>query len=230
VTVVCPNGHQSATTDYCDQCGAKIEGRQAAGAAQAVQPAGAAEPAHAAAAEPEPEATPTGEPCPVCGAARVGTDRYCEGCGYDFTAVPAVGEAALAKPDAVWEAVVTADRTYYQRVAPEAIAFPPHCPARTFVIDGREVRIGRRSASRGIQPEIDLGGAPEDTAISHLHALLVQQSDGSYALVDPGSTNGTTVNDEDTPVAANVPVPLSDGDRIHIGAWTTITLHSRPSP
>ena len=230
MTAVCPNGHQSATTDYCDQCGAKIEDRHAAGAPQ---PAAAPQPAQAVAAEPEPAATPTGEPCPVCGAARVGTDRYCEGCGYDFTAVPAVGEttpANPANPDAVWEVVVTADRAYYERVAPDGIAFPPHCPARTFVIDGREVRIGRRSASRGIQPEIDLGGAPEDTAISHLHALLVQQSDGSYALVDPGSTNGTTVNDDDTPVAANVAVPMSDGDRIHIGAWTTITLHSRPAP
>jgi hypothetical protein len=25
-----------------------------------------------------------------------------------------------------------------------------------------------------------------------------------------------------------VAVPLADGDRIHIGAWTTITLHARP--
>ncbi len=227
MTAVCPNGHQSATTDYCDQCGAKIEGPEATGAAQPAQPA------QPAAAEPEPAATPTGEPCPVCGAARVGTDRYCEGCGYDFTAVAAVGEAVPANPanpDTVWEAVVTADRTYYERVAPEGIPFPPHCPARTFVINGQEVRIGRRSASRGIQPEIDLGGAPEDTAISHLHALLVRQPDGSYALVDPGSTNGTTVNDDDTPVAANVPVLMSDGDRMHIGAWTTITLHSRPAP
>ena len=101
MTAVCPNGHQSATTDYCDQCGAKIEGRPAAGGPQ---------PAQALAAEPEPAATPTGEPCPVCGAARVGTDRYCEGCGYDFTAVPAVGEttpANPANPDAVWEVVVT---------------------------------------------------------------------------------------------------------------------------
>jgi hypothetical protein len=165
----------------------------------------------------------------VCGATRVGTDRYCEGCGYDFTAIPAVGEAAGSTPDRVWEAVVTADRAYYERVAPDGIEFPSHCPARTFLIDGREVRIGRRSTSRGIQPEIDLGGAPEDSAISHLHALLVRQPDGSYAVVDPGSTNGTTVNDDETPVAANLAVPISDGDQIHIGAWTTITFHTRPA-
>ena len=91
-----------------------------------------------------------------------------------------------------------------------------------------ETRVGRRSGARGIDPEIDLSGAPEDTAISHLHALLLRQGDGTYSLVDPGSTNGTTVNDDTTPVATNVAIPLTDGDRIHVGAWTTLTLHARP--
>jgi hypothetical protein len=227
VTAVCPNGHQSATTDYCDQCGARIDGgSERAQAATAPPP-----PPEPSPAEPPPADPATaGQACPVCGAVRVGADRYCEGCGYDFTAIPAVGEAPASKPDTVWEAIVTADRAYHERIAPEGIEFPPHCPARTFVIDGAEVRIGRRSTARGVQPEIDLGGGPEDTAISHLHALLVRRPDGSYALVDPGSTNGTTVNDVDTPIATNVAVPISEGDRIHIGAWTTITFHTRPAP
>ena len=217
MTTACPNGHQSATADYCDQCGAKI--------------GGAAERAPAETAEPAEAPAATGEPCPVCRAPRVGTDRYCEGCGYDFSTVGVVAaegpDGGTSNPDTGWEAVVTADRAYYERVAPEGIAFPPHCPARTFVVDGREVRIGRRSTSRGIQPEIDLCGAPEDTAISHLHAMLVHQPDGSYALIDPGSTNGTTINNDETPVPANVPIPINDGDQIHIGAWTTITFHAR---
>jgi hypothetical protein len=225
VTAVCPNGHQSATADYCDQCGAKIEGV----AAPAADPADGAAVAAAPQVEPAKDEA-AGQPCPVCGALRMGVDRYCEGCGYDFTVAgaPTGANVSGSKADAAWEAIVTADRDYFDRVAPEGVEFPPHCPPRTFVVDGNEVRIGRRSASRGIQPEIDLCGAPEDTAISHLHALLVRQADGSYSLVDPGSTNGTTVNDDETPVAANVPVPLADGDRIHLGAWTTITVHGRP--
>jgi hypothetical protein len=231
VTTVCPNGHQSSTADYCDQCGAKIEGAAAA-TPDAVVPAGApvAEPPAAAPSSAEPVIAETGgQPCPVCGASRVGTDRYCEGCGYDFAVAGAPTGAALpgSSPDGAWQAIVTADRDYFDRVAPEGVEFPPHCPQRTFVVGGDEVRIGRRSASRGIQPEIDLSGSPEDTAISHLHALLVRQLDGSYSLVDPGSTNGTTVNDDETPIAANVPIPLADGDRIHIGAWTTIKLHAQ---
>jgi pSer/pThr/pTyr-binding forkhead associated (FHA) protein len=45
-------------------------------------------------------------------------------------------------------------------------------------------------------------------------------------VIDVGSANGTTVNDQLEPIEANTPVPLADGDQIHLGAWTTITLRS----
>ena len=54
---------------------------------------------------------------------------------------------------------------------------------------------------------------------------LLRQDDGSYAVIDPGSSNGTTLNDDPTPIAPNTLVPLASGDRIHLGAWTTITIH-----
>ena len=72
-------------------------------------------------------------------------------------------------------------------------------------------------------PEIDL---PDDPGISHLHAVLEQQGDGRYAVRDLGSTNGTSVNDEPEPVPADEPRPLSDGDRIRVGAWTTLTIRA----
>ncbi len=103
------------------------------------------------------------------------------------------------------------------------MAFPRYCPERAFSLTGPQIRIGRRSRSRGITPEIDLTGPPEDTGVSHLHALLVSTSDG-WAVVDPGSTNGITINGAGEPIAVDRPVPLADGDRIHLGAWTTITL------
>jgi hypothetical protein len=164
----------------------------------------------------------------------VGDDRFCEVCGYDFTA-PApspggtiVAAAAGSTGTPAWEAVAIADRDYFDRVAPEGVTFPLHCPTRTFLLAGDQIRIGRHSNSRGIQPEVDLSGAPEDGAISHLHCILIEQPDGSYSVVDPGSTNGTTVNDDATPLMANIAVALADGDRIHLGAWTTITIHARP--
>jgi FHA domain len=229
MSLTCPNGHLSMTTDYCDQCGAPLADQPAAAVAdpdpgsQAVAPL-------LAEAETSLDTTPSlpTEPCPRCDAPRIGSDKFCESCGYNFV----TGEPGEAKPSVVdpqpatepWEALISADRDYFERVGTEQLEFPAHCQPRTFLLDQPEIGIGRESPSRGIRPEIDLSGAPEDLAISHLHAILVRQHDGSYALLDPGSSNGTTLNDDPTPIAANAPVPLADGDRIHLGAWTTVTI------
>ena len=85
------------------------------------------------------------------------------------------------------------------------------------------MRIGRRSVSRGLDPEIDLTGPPADPGISRLHAVLIAVPDGSWAVLDPGSANGTLVNGTEIPTG--VQVPLRDGDRINLGGWTAITVH-----
>ena len=158
------------------------------------------------------------EQCPECGTRRVGDDRYCESCGYDF--VNRSGRAvAHARPSAQWEAVVTADRAQFERGEWQGVDFPHLFAPLTVPLGAPELRIGRGELD-GRWPELDL----EDPAVSRFHALLVRQEDGSYAVVDQGSTNGTAVNDDNVPLAATVPTPLKDGDRIHLGAWTTITL------
>ena len=55
--------------------------------------------------------------------------------------------------------------------------------------------------------------------------MLRRLRDGRYAIEDLGSTNGTEVNGQ--PIAAGEPVALADGARIHLGAWTGITIRSR---
>jgi pSer/pThr/pTyr-binding forkhead associated (FHA) protein len=84
------------------------------------------------------------------------------------------------------------------------------------------MRIGRRSASRGLTPEIDLTGPPLDPGISRLHAVLIADPVMGWSVIDPGSENGTIVNGTEIPTG--VRVPLHDGDRIHLGAWTLITV------
>jgi hypothetical protein len=127
-----------------------------------------------------------------------------------------------------WVAVATADRGYFDRVvaggAPDArtIQFPRYCPERRFQLTGHEMRIGRRSTSRGIEPEIDLTGPPTDPGISHLHAVLLAEAGGGWALLDPGSANGTLVNG--TELAAGERVALRTGDRVYLGAWTMLTI------
>jgi len=156
-------------------------------------------------------------------------------------AVPAAAPAAVpaAAPDngsgpnaTEWTAVVGAERAYFNKVlaaggsAVATMSFPLFCPERRFPLRGPQVLIGRRSRSRGVYPEIDLTGPPEDPGVSHSHALLIAQPDGGWAVVDLGSANGTYVNDPTGPITVNVPVPVGNGDRIYLGAWTVLTLQS----
>jgi pSer/pThr/pTyr-binding forkhead associated (FHA) protein len=131
-------------------------------------------------------------------------------------------------PPATWTAVVAADRAYYDSVqaADDAeggqILFPDRYPERRFRLAGTEVRIGRRSVSRNIEPEIDLAGPTLDPGVSRLHAVLTADPDGTWSVTDAGSDNGIRVNGRDVP--PDVAVPLHHGDRIHLGAWTVITI------
>ena len=127
---------------------------------------------------------------------------------------------------ATWTAVVTADRAYYDSVLPvneaNSVVFPDELPERRISLAGPEVRIGRRSASRGIEPEIDLSGPPMDAGVSRQHAKLVAGPDGSWTLVDLETDNGITVNGRD--IRSGDSVPLSPGDHIQLGFWTRITI------
>ncbi|HEX3648406.1 MAG TPA: FHA domain-containing protein [Pseudonocardiaceae bacterium] len=227
----CPAGHDSTSVDFCDVCGLEI---------------GGAAPAAAATVETAPTSAPApelpAELCPVCGEPRTG--RFCEGCSYDFVAgaartpvvtaepAPAPAPVAVAVEPAAgeWSLVVAADREYFDAVRQQdgpdvpTITFPAYCPDRHFTLTGEQIRIGRASRSRGLVPEVDLTGPPQDPGVSHLHAVLLAQEDGGWAVIDPGSTNGTTINDDLEPIANDVAVPVKDGDRIHVGAWTTLTV------
>lgn len=129
-----------------------------------------------------------------------------------------------------WTAVIAPDREYFmammQRSGPEAagLNLPAYSPEQQLALSGDQITIGRRRHSTGESPDIDLSVPPEDPGVSHKHAVLVQQPDGSWAVVDQNSTNGTTVNGAEDPIQPYVPVPLRDGDRVHVGAWTTITI------
>jgi len=104
-----------------------------------------------------------------------------------------------------------------------AVAFPGEGAGRRFQLRGNQMRIGRRSASRGLAPEIDLSGPPADPGISRLHAVLIAVPAGHWAVLDPGSANGTLVNGAE--IAIGQQVRLQEGDRINLGTWTAITMH-----
>jgi hypothetical protein len=145
--------------------------------------------------------TPASTPCPRCGTPRTGRDRYCEQCGFDHTAAPA------------WSVRVTVDPEYFARLAPRGLSLPAAPPPpRTVALEASPTRIGRGA-------ELDLSGDP---AVSRVHASLLRADDSGWAVVDEGSSNGTTLNAR--ALEAHVLVALHDGDRIHVGAWTALVV------
>ncbi len=95
---ICPSGHTTSQTDFCDTCGLPVE----------PPPAASAPPAPAA----EAAASLT---CPSCGIPNVADALFCEACGYDFTtgAMPPSAPAGEAQPstlpDAAPDAASVAD-------------------------------------------------------------------------------------------------------------------------
>jgi len=192
---VCPKGHPSESADYCSVCGAAV-----------VVPAeakGSARPAR----------------CPNCGSL-LGSRSACAECGHLLSAP----DSATPWEEQLWEIVVRPDRAFYDQQDQDEMEFPDEPYARRIPLVGDHVRVGRRSASRNIAPEIDLSGSLEDTGVSHRHAVLMRQPDGNWALVDRGSTNGTFLNADPEPITPHQPFPLSHGDQVHLGAWTTLTM------
>jgi hypothetical protein len=215
----CAEGHVSAADDYCDVCGEPIGGPSR-------------DPA-------QPAASPVAEvkACPACEAPVSG--RFCEACGRD-TALPEPATPEPPTPDPVpppqpaneavqvgWTAVVAADREFYDRVVarggPDTVEFPAFFPDRRITLQRNTALIGRHNRDQGVEPEIDLGIHPADRGVSSQHAVL-RIRDSGLTVTDLGSTNGTSLNGSDDLLGNGEETPLTDGDRIHVGAWTTITI------
>jgi len=182
--------------------------------------------------EPPPAPAARVEPPPTRPAAP--PSRPAAPSALDAPAVPPAFSAPPTTPTpsftpATWTVLVASDRGYYDSMkamhsmsGPD-VAFPPHTPERRIPLVGKQMRIGRRSAARELQPEIDLAEPPVDPGISRLHAVLVAAPDGTWSLLDSGSANGTFLNDRK--IAIGDLVALREGDRINLGAWTAITVH-----
>lgn len=205
---ICADGHDSTTADYCDVCGSPI-------GMPVTEPG-----------SPSPSSPAAARTCPACKAPVSG--RFCESCGHDSALPePAGAPAETAAAPAAWTAVVTADREFYDRViargGPDTVDFPEFFPERRIMLRANNTLIGRRNLEQGVTPEIDLGIHPVDRGVSTQHAVL-RIRDSAVTVTDLGSTNGTSLNDSDAFLRNGAETPLDDGDQIHVGAWTTITI------
>jgi hypothetical protein len=223
----CPRCGVARVGQFCESCGYDfsaagpdtfVPGTFGPGAYPPVPPPAAPPPP-----APPPPAPPSPGPVPPASPPPAPPDA-----GPVTQAPPSVPVQPAPLADVEWIAVVSADRAYYDSIqaagGPDAagIAFPAYFPQRRFRLAGSEMRIGRHSLSSGINPEIDLSVPPADPGVSRLHAVLLKTPDGTWSVVDPGSANGTVVNGSEIPY--DQAVPLRDGDRIHLGAWTELRV------
>jgi FHA domain-containing protein/double zinc ribbon protein len=233
----CPQGHSSATSDFCDVCGEPITG--------ATTPPAEGDPSLPPDPDPAPSSSRSSlsldEPtviappleCPNCGDVNLPDALFCEVCGYDFTtgqlpsaapAPPAPAPAPAALAGAEWVAEIWVDPDWF--AAQEAAGTCATSGAPTVVpLPGTSALIGRRSESRNIVPQIDCSA---DGSVSHRHADLTLDHDRWY-IEDLGSTNGTYVGVPGDPLPTTPLTPherheLADGERIYIGAWCRVMI------
>ncbi len=240
----------SATSDYCDQCGAKVEAAGPSGGAPSIDSLAVA----ASRSTPQTERA-----CPNCGSDRGATDVFCEVCGLDYaTNMLPTGPALTSIADPIapvatatsssttaaptgslpgstgaprqhhlaWELTISCQATSWA-ANPELHGDVPMMPAPQVVpLVTAQVLLGRTSRSRGVTPDIDLRNLSGDPAVSHRHARLTLMG-GNWELVDLGSENGTSLNGR--ALAPNITEKLKDGDVIVLGAWTEVTIRSRTS-
>ncbi|MFC9471631.1 FHA domain-containing protein [Nocardia sp. NPDC056952] len=255
---MCADGHQSRSTDYCDVCGSALgaapapdpaalrlcpnchaptSGRFCEGcghdsalpppAVRSPRPGDLPDSADRARADfGDPSAGGRLE------SSRAGAHPDHRS-GFDPTMI-----ATGAPPDSgrsrVWVARIFADREFYARVqarkGPDAerVEFPDFYPERRIILRGSQFLIGKRSASQGIVPEIDLGIAPADIGVSRAHAMIQVDQSGALTITDLGSTNGTSLDGAESPITPQQAVALREGSRIHVGGWTTIAITAEP--
>ncbi|RUT02756.1 hypothetical protein DSM106972_056760 [Dulcicalothrix desertica PCC 7102] len=226
-TYQCLKGHLSTESDYCSECGAKIQG--------SIEQVITVNPP-----DNLPKLAKNAITCPACTAPHDSTSgHFCEICGYNFNTgvhgeVPliildsdTISPLPVETPQNVEtrhvaslqqkqiEITITVDPALRNAESPEA----PNQPPIILRLDKDSNLIGRLSIARGINPEIALNF---DSAVSHRHALINRQSDGTFTLRDIDSSNGTVLNTVE--LMPMVDAVLKDGDEFSLGHWTRIKV------
>jgi FHA domain/Double zinc ribbon len=222
--IQCPKCQKiSADSDFCSECGTPIV---------MADPMAQHSTAVASDHDDSPRDPYSGSApavCPACGEPRDQADsRFCNNCRYDFLTHTSYAEEEIGEaPDGYepvegdiptdhWELTAGVDLTLRGPDDP----MPTDLRERIFPVELDRSVIGRRVVGRE-QQEIAL----DDPGVSRRHAQVKRQPDGSLALLDLGSTNGTKING--IAIEPNILVPLKDGDRITLGCWTHITVNAR---
>lgn len=237
----CPKGHASMEADFCSECGARINGAPEPPALSPANKVGLGDCPECGA----PRMSDHTNFCEVCGY-NFSTNKPASVPPPSTPAVtpdapaapPVAAETAPAPsppipetastpvsvpapppmpaPPPVWTLVVAVDPSLREEGSPEP---PQGVGPFTIRLEKPVNLIGRKSESRGIFPEVPLNF---DDAVSHRHALLNCQPDGTLVFRDIGSANGTRRNGKE--LSPMTDQALEDGDRLELGHWTRIEV------
>ena len=121
-----------------------------------------------------------------------------------------------------WDVVIAVDPSLDTEPDPDLSA--PQDPERRIPLDKTENLIGRRDTDQSTVPDV----RPHDPSVSRRHAKLLVHADGTVAILDLESANGTFVNGEQ--IMAGVLRTLAQGDVVTIGRWTRLRIEPRANP
>lgn len=248
-TTTCPNGHPSASSDYCDTCGAPIgeSSTPDANSPSAPSPAPTTSGNGSGAAGAGDASPVTTAPCPNCALVNTADALFCEGCGYDFTTGTMPREATTnpldlgaasaqpSAPDSVapsiapagkveWVAEVWIDPDWYAEQQSDEPCPSPGLPV-VVPLRSQSLLIGRVSRSRNIHPVIECSA---DIGVSRRQAQLT--TDGQrWWVEDLQSANGTYIGAASAALPTDALPPgqrreLAQDDHIYVGAWTCIVV------
>lgn len=209
---------------FCDSCGTPVRGQNAG-----VAPAGQASSVGVGADVGAGSGNGIGSTsCPVCGAATLPGEAFCDNCGASLLspttyapasmpsapqgmgAPPSYSQTPMSQPPAANFGYAPARAL----TASLVITQPP--PPATLQIPNRgELIVGRSDPQSNSYPDVDLGPyGGLDLGISRRHFRLTRNGDHFY-LEDLNALNGSIVNGQRIPPYTLH--PLRSGDRITLG-------------
>ncbi len=211
---------------FCDACGTPVRGQNAGANASAASNVGGG-----VAASPNGIGATS---CPVCGAATLPGEAFCDNCGAallsptTYTPAPPVGASVqqpVGAPPSYSQAPMGGTGASYDYAPARALSASlvitqPPPPATIQIPNRSELIVGRSDPQSNSYPDVDLGPyGGLDLGVSRRHFRLTRNGDHFY-LEDLNALNGSIVNGQRIPPYTLH--PLRSGDRITLGKMDMI--------
>ncbi|MDO5710796.1 MAG: FHA domain-containing protein [Micrococcales bacterium] len=233
---ICPQGHPSASTDYCDICGSPMSA--AAGGPSLTSALPPAAPVADVGLPPGSKTAPplpgsagspgsTAQRCPNCGTVNVADALFCEACGYDFTT------GVMPRP------IALADGSYLTPVEPTGsdldapqVAMSRAAEHAEPVSDGPQTRVGAVAKTAAAQNETTENEATEEAVKNEDADTQEPRAEGSKTEDDSAEEGGAAADEGASAASPVSPGPPTEQptltDQPAIGQWPAAEVEPLP--